>query len=63
MQDKPSEAKTILFMHENAGNLCLRLHEFERMYRDHGVNIVAFAYRGYSDSEGYPTEQGLKLDS
>jgi len=27
------------------------------------VNIVSVAYRGYTNSEGSPTEEGLKLDS
>lgn len=26
------------------------------------VNVVLVAYRGYSDSEGVPTEKGLMLD-
>ena len=26
------------------------------------INIVLVAYRGYSDSEGVPTEKGLMLD-
>ncbi len=27
------------------------------------VNLVVFAYRGYSNSTGSPTEEGLKLDA
>ena len=50
-------------MHENAGNIGLRMDYFETIYRHLGVNIVTFAYRGYSNSEGSPTEAGLKLDS
>lgn len=44
-------------------DLGLRLDYFHKAYHQLGVNIVAFAYRGYSDSDGVPTEAGLKLDS
>jgi hypothetical protein len=50
-------------MHENAGNIGLRLDFYERLYHSLKVNIVTFAYRGYSNSDGFPTEEGLKLDS
>ena len=50
-------------MHENAGNIGLRLDFFEMLYRQLNVNVVAFAYRGYSDSEGSPSEEGLKEDA
>jgi fermentation-respiration switch protein FrsA (DUF1100 family) len=50
-------------MHENAGNIGLRLDFFELMYTQLEVNIVSFAYRGYSSSEGSPTEEGLKKDA
>lgn len=50
-------------MHENAGNIGLRLDFFEALYHNVGVNIVTFGYRGYSDSEGSPSEVGLKLDA
>lgn len=33
------------------------------LYHDLGVDILAFAYRGYSDSTGSPTEDGLKSDA
>jgi fermentation-respiration switch protein FrsA (DUF1100 family) len=50
-------------MHENAGNIGLRLDFYEALYHQVGVNIVTFAYRGYSYSEGSPSEEGLKLDA
>jgi len=28
-----------------------------------GVNLMCIAYRGFSESEGYPSEAGLKLDT
>ena len=53
----------IVFFHENAGNLGLRLDYFESLYHGLGVDILAFAYRGYSDSTGAPTEAGLRADA
>lgn len=50
-------------MQENAGNLGLRLDFFEMMYEKLEVNIVAFGYRGFSYSEGTPSEEGLKKDA
>jgi fermentation-respiration switch protein FrsA (DUF1100 family) len=50
-------------MHENAGNIGLRLDFYEALFHELKVNVVTFAYRGYSDSEGHPTETGLKLDA
>jgi fermentation-respiration switch protein FrsA (DUF1100 family) len=49
-------------MHENAGNIGLRMDYFERMIMNLDVNILTVAYRGYSQSEGSPTEIGLKKD-
>eukprot|EP00347_Sterkiella_histriomuscorum_P019586 403341064 len=54
---------TVVFLHENAGNLGLRLSYFQMQYKELGVNILAFAYRGYTYSEGYPNEQGLQKDA
>ena len=50
-------------MHENAGNIGLRLDYYHMLYSQLNVNIVTFAYRGYSNSEGAPTEDGIKLDA
>jgi alpha/beta superfamily hydrolase len=49
-------------MHENAGNIGLRMDYFQRIIMALNVNILTVAYRGYSESEGYPTELGLKTD-
>ena len=54
--------KTIVFMHENAGNIGLRMDFFEHMVGSLEVNILTVAYRGYSQSQGTPTEIGLKRD-
>ena len=51
-QEKSPDRRLIVFFHENAGNIGLRLDDFEAMYSGLGVDILAFAYRGYSDSTG-----------
>jgi len=50
-------------MHENAGNIGMRLDYYHRIYMNLNVNIVTFAYRGYSESQGSPSEKGLKQDA
>ena len=61
--EKGLSKKTIVFMHENAGNIGLRMDYFEHMVSSLNVNILTMAYRGYSQSEGTPTEEGLKTDA
>lgn len=58
-----STAPTLLFCHENAGNIGLRIPNFERMRENLGVNILAIDYRGYGCSEGFPSEEGLIEDA
>jgi hypothetical protein len=33
------------------------------MLKELGVNILSIAYRGYSYSEGTPSEKGLQIDA
>lgn len=47
-------------MHENAGVITNRLDWFENLIKKLEVNILTVSYRGYGDSEGEPTELGLK---
>ncbi len=54
---------TIVFMHENAGNIGQRMQYFEILYKSLEVNIVTFGYRGYSNSDGTPSEYGIKQDA
>lgn len=53
--------KIILHFHGNAGNLGDRSLKFRR-FSDNEFGVLAVTYRGYSGSEGYPTESGLMLD-
>ena len=52
-----------MFLHENAGNIGLRLDWFEGVYKHLKVNIVAVAYRGFSRSEGKPNQEGILIDT
>jgi fermentation-respiration switch protein FrsA (DUF1100 family) len=54
---------TIVFMHENAGNIGLRLDYFEPMCKNLNVNMLCFGYRGYGRSTGTPTEAGIQDDA
>ncbi len=54
----------LLICHGNAGNLS----QFGRPdhyagLRDLGLNLLAFDYRGYGESEGAPSEEGLYKDA
>ena len=50
-------------MHENAGNIGLRMDYFQMLHVFGKYNILCVAYRGYSESEGVPNEAGMKLDA
>ena len=41
----------------------MRLDFYQMLYQKLHVNILTIAYRGYSSSEGIPSEDGLKLDA
>lgn len=60
--DEPEKYSTIVFFHENAGNIGLRLDWFELMYKRIKVNIVCVAYRGYSRSEGETNQENFLAD-
>jgi pimeloyl-ACP methyl ester carboxylesterase len=53
---------TILFLHGNAGNICHRLHNLALLCRA-GHSVLIIDYRGYGESSGSPSEQGLYLDA
>jgi len=52
---------TVLYCHGNAGNISHRLHRVKFFY-DMGLNLLIFDYRGYGNSSGRPSEQGLYKD-
>eukprot|EP01016_Furgasonia_blochmanni_P044235 TRINITY_DN6126_c0_g2_i3.p1 TRINITY_DN6126_c0_g2~~TRINITY_DN6126_c0_g2_i3.p1 ORF type:complete len:367 (-),score=104.22 TRINITY_DN6126_c0_g2_i3:176-1183(-) len=62
-QKNTAEAATVVFFHENAGNIGTRLAFLENYYWALRVNLLIVAYRGYSKSDGVPSERGLQLDA
>lgn len=53
---------TVLFCHGNAGNISHRLEKI-LFFHQLGCNVFIFDYRGYGQSEGFPSEKGLYLDA
>jgi fermentation-respiration switch protein FrsA (DUF1100 family) len=58
--DKPRA--TLLFCHGNAGNMSHRLDSI-RIFRDLGLSVLIFDYRGYGLSTGAPSEEGAYIDA
>lgn len=54
---------TVIFCHENAGNIGLRVNNLAAMSQRLSMDVVAFDYRGYGYSSGKPTEPGLITDT
>ena len=57
-----TQLPTILYFHENAGNIGFRLVFIKNLVDELNMNVIIFGYRGYGKSEGNPTDFGLKLD-
>lgn len=53
---------TLLFFHGNAGNISGRLESI-RQFHEMQLNVFIIDYRGYGQSTGRPTEQGLYNDA
>ncbi len=54
--------RVVLFFHGNAGNISHRLDSI-RQFLDLGLSVFIIDYRGYGQSEGRPSEQGLYRDA
>lgn len=54
---------TLVYMHENEHSNKMRLPLFNYLVHHCHVNVLAMAYRGYSESEGVAHEEGLKKDA
>jgi fermentation-respiration switch protein FrsA (DUF1100 family) len=57
----PSEvahAKTLLYLHGNAGNVAVNVHHVLRL-RSVGLNVLIVDYRGYGESTGGPPREQL----
>jgi len=53
---------TLLFFHGNAGNISGRLESVQQ-FRRLGLNVLIVDYRGYGQSTGTPSEQGIYRDA
>ena len=56
------QAKTVLLLHGNAGNIGDRLDKLD-MFHTAGVNVLIIDYRGFGNSTGSPSEQGMYADT
>jgi fermentation-respiration switch protein FrsA (DUF1100 family) len=54
--------RTLLYFHGNAGNISHRLHSI-RQFHDLGLSVFIIDYRGYGESAGSPSEDGLYRDA
>jgi len=54
--------QVLLFFHGNAGNISHRRDSIQVFHRL-GLNVLIIDYRGYGQSEGTPSEQGLYQDA
>ena len=57
-----SRPSTALFLHGNAGNISHRLDMLEIIHRL-GLSCLLVDYRGYGQSQGSPSEQGVYTDA
>ncbi|KDQ11453.1 hypothetical protein BOTBODRAFT_114438 [Botryobasidium botryosum FD-172 SS1] len=55
---------TVLFFHGNAGNRAFgfRVASYSAL-SSRGANVLVIDYRGFGDSEGYPSKEGLGKDA
>ena len=54
--------QTLLFFHGNAGNISGRLESVQQFHQL-GLNVLIVDYRGYGQSTGTPSEQGIYNDA
>lgn len=62
-QDNRKDVPTIIHLHGNAGNIGYRILNAKQLYHTTGANILLVEYRGYGNSDGEPSEVGLKIDA
>ena len=55
---KDPQARTLLYLHGNAGNVATNAEHVLRLYST-GLNVFIFDYRGYGDSTGGPPREKL----
>jgi len=60
--EKRERGGVLLFCHGNVGNVSQRIDSF-KIFRQLGLSIFIFDYRGYGLSQGRPSEKGTYLDA
>jgi uncharacterized protein len=60
--EEGKERGVLLFCHGNAGNMSHRIDTIF-LYRQMGLSVLIFDYRGYGLSEGSPSEEGTYCDA
>jgi pimeloyl-ACP methyl ester carboxylesterase len=63
LQEARASCPTVLFFHGNAGNIGFHLPNMNKLYLTAGCNICMVEYRGYGNSSGSPSEEGLIADA
>ena len=58
-----SSVPTLLFLHENAGNIAHRLPNLVAVFNQLRCNVFILSYRGFGASGGSPSEAGLRQDA
>lgn len=62
LQDNSHNKPTLIYFHGNAANMGWRLPNAALMYAIADINILMVDYRGFGNSVGTPTEEGLNID-
>eukprot|EP00817_Percolomonadidae_sp_ATCC50343_P002967 CAMPEP_0117432888 /NCGR_PEP_ID=MMETSP0758-20121206/12310_1 /TAXON_ID=63605 /ORGANISM="Percolomonas cosmopolitus, Strain AE-1 (ATCC 50343)" /LENGTH=250 /DNA_ID=CAMNT_0005223123 /DNA_START=186 /DNA_END=938 /DNA_ORIENTATION=+ len=63
MKQENKDAPTIIYFHGNAGDIAMRLPSAMQYFSLFNCHVMLVDYRGYGESEGKPTEWGLKIDA
>ena len=60
-----TQRPVFIYFHGNAGNRAApaRIETYKRLSERLDVNILTIDYRGFGNSEGSPSEEGLALDA
>ena len=60
---QPRNYRTLIFFHGNAGNIGARIPNLEMQVKALKCNVLIVDYRGFGNSQGEPSEDGLALDA
>lgn len=58
----PTPSATVLYLHGNGHNIGSNINQAKRLY-DQGFSVLLIDYRGYGESDGSPSEQGVYADA